>query len=86
MMSLDEFLNGLRVLWNINAKEYLACINHEDREFFGDKELWEKFAKDAHRTFAGLPTQDQERVFAIITERNSRIHPTLRGVVNSLCP
>lgn len=69
-MNLRQFSNGLRVLWNISSAEYLACINTDDREHFGDLVLWSRFVKDAHRTFVALPTQDQERVFAIITRRN----------------
>ena len=69
-MNLAQFLNGLRVLFCIDAREYLACINIEDREFFGDAELWKKFASNPHRTFCELPDQDQRRVFAIIEARN----------------
>lgn len=71
-MNLNEFTNGLRVLWNIDMREYLNCINDEDREYIGDEKLWNAFAKEPHRTFAGLPTQDQERVFAIITARHAK--------------
>lgn len=71
-MMLAEFSNGLRVLWNIDAAEYLACINGEDREFFGDRALWEKFRDNPHRTFSVLPDQDQRRVFAIIEQRNAK--------------
>lgn len=73
IMRLDEFLNGIRVLWNIDADEYLACINVEDREYYGDGPLWEAFRDRPHRTFVGLPTQDQERVFAVIEKRNARM-------------
>lgn len=90
-MTLQEFLNGVRVLWNIDMREYLTCINDEDREYFGDNKLWGDFAKDAHRTFANLPQQDQERVFAIIEkrnakmqERNASIAEPLRAIVNSV--
>ena len=69
-MTLEEFTNGIRVLWNIDRREYLACISEEDREYIGDDKLWEDFRTDAHRTFARLPTQDQRRVFAIIEKRN----------------
>ena len=72
MMTLDEFLNGVRVLWNIDRHEYLSCINGEDRKYFGEQMLWERFYKEPHRTFAALPTQDQERVFALITGRNRK--------------
>jgi len=96
-MTLEEFTNGLRVLWNIDMRQYLACINEEDREYVGDNKLWEAFRTDPHRAYAGLPLQDQERVFAIITERNqkaaeraaernSRIHPAMRQLVNSISP
>jgi len=69
-MTLAQFLNGLRVLWNIDADEYLACINQEDREHFGDDVLWKRFVSAPHRTFAGLPGQDQKRIFALIERRN----------------
>lgn len=71
-MNLRQFTNGARVLWNIEGDEYLACINKEDREFIGDTILLDRFRRDPHRAFVSLPTQDQERVFAIITERNKR--------------
>ena len=71
-MTLDQFLNGIRVLWNINAHEYLSCINKEDREYFGDAALWEKFSKAPHKTFAALPDQDQRRIFALIERRNAK--------------
>ena len=71
-MTLHEFLNGTRVLWNINADEYLGCINQEDREFFGDGELWGRFRDEPHKTFAGLPDQDQKRIFALIERRNAK--------------
>lgn len=71
VVQLYEFLNGIRVLWNINAAEYLACINAEDREYFGDEELWHRFRGEPHKTFAELPQQDQERLFAIIERRNA---------------
>lgn len=71
-MELQEFLNSIRILWNIDRPEYLECINDEDREFLGDQLLWERFARDPHRAFVALSTQDQERVFAIIQERNKR--------------
>ena len=68
-MSLERFFNGVRVLWNIDEHEYLACINAEDREHFGDKVLSDRFFKDPHRTVCSLPDQDQRRVFAIIEKR-----------------
>lgn len=71
-MTLEEFANGLRVLWNIDMRQYLTCINEEDREYVGDNKLWEAFRNDPHKTFANLPDQDQRRVFAIITERNAK--------------
>lgn len=71
-MTMQQFLNGVRVLWNIDMAEYLACINVEDREHFGDIDLWEKFSRQPHRTFAELPDQDQRRVFAIIEKRNAK--------------
>ena len=71
-MTLRQFLNGLRVLWNLDAAEYLGCINAEDREYFGDEALWNKFVAQPHRTFSGLPDQDQERVFAVIRRRNEK--------------
>ncbi len=71
-MTIREFMNGVKVLWNIERHEYLACINQEDREHFGDTLLMERFRRDPHRAFCALPTQDQERVFAIITERNKK--------------
>jgi hypothetical protein len=70
-MTLDEFLNGIRVLWNIDAEQYLACINKEDREYFGDSVLWLRFQGDPHRTFSGLPDQDQRRLFALVERRNA---------------
>jgi len=70
-MTLYQFLNGIRILWNINADEYLDCLNKEDREFFGDETLWARFRDDPHRTFSGLPEQDQERIFALIERRNT---------------
>ena len=72
LMPLRQFLNGIRILWNINADEFLGCINVEDREYFGDEALWKRFRDDPHKTFAGLPSQDQERIFAIIQKRNVR--------------
>ena len=69
-MTLLEFSNGLRVLLNIDEREFLSCINQEDREYFGDKHHSDKFFKNPHRYFCELPTQDQERLFAIITKRN----------------
>lgn len=75
-MQLHQFLNGLRTLFCIDMREYLSCINTEDREHFGDRELWEKFAKNPHRTFCELPDQDQRRVFAIIEARQQK--PPLR--------
>lgn len=69
-MNLPQFSNALRVLWNIDAAEYLACINATDRGFFEGRRLWETFRDNPHRTFLALPTQDQERVFAIIEQRN----------------
>ena len=71
-MTLAEFLNGIRVLWNIDADEYLPCINQEDREYFGDNLLWLRFAGDPQRTFSGLPSQDQQRVFALIERKNAK--------------
>lgn len=68
-MTLERFLNGVRVLWNIDEREYLACINAEDREHFGDKYLSDAFFGNPHRTFVSLPDQDQRRVFAIIDKR-----------------
>ena len=65
-MTLYEFLNGIRILWNIDAHEYLTCINAEDREYFGEAMLWAKFRDNPHRTFAALPEQDQRRIFEII--------------------
>ena len=72
MMTLAEFTNGIRVLWNIDAEEYLACINQEDRDYFGDSVLWLRFQGDPHRTFSGLPDQDQRRVFALVERRNAK--------------
>jgi len=72
-MTLQEFLNGIRVLWNIDADQYLSCINREDREYFGDESMWCRFSDNPHRTFSALPTQDQERLFAIIQQRNDAI-------------
>ncbi len=71
-MTIDEFLNGVRVLWNMNADEYLGCINQEDREYFGDDVLWARFRDEPHKTFAGLPDQDRERIFALIERRNTK--------------
>lgn len=71
-MNIYQFLNGIRVLWNIDAAEYLACINPEDRAHFGDDKLWQRFQAEPHRTFSGLPSQDQERVFAIVERRNAK--------------
>lgn len=68
-MSLERFLNGVRVLWNIDEREYLSCINTEDREHFGDKHLSDAFFNNPHKTFVSLPDQDQRRVFAIIEKR-----------------
>lgn len=82
MMTFEEFSNGLRVLWNINKADYLACINDEDREHYGDGALWARFATDAHKTFAGLPTQDQMRVFAIITRRNEAMRKVAPAVMD----
>jgi len=62
-MSLDEFSNGIRVLWNLNRSEYLDCINETDRAFITDPVLWHRFVNDRIRTFLKLPTQDQERIF-----------------------
>lgn len=69
-MTLDEYLNGLRVLWCIDAVDFLACINEDDRDYFGDDYLWNKFRQSPHRTFVELPTHDQKRIFAIIEERS----------------
>lgn len=71
-MTLYQFLNGIRILWNIPRAQYLSCINQEDREFVGDDELWKNFARDAHKTFSGLPEQDQRRIFALIEDRNTK--------------
>lgn len=71
-MYLYQFLNGLRVLWNLDADEYLACINHDDRDYFGDGPLWSAFTANPHKTFSGLPDQDKERIFAVIQQRNER--------------
>lgn len=71
-MTLYQFLNGIRILWNIGYDEYLACINDEDREFFGDDALWERFATEPHKTFSGLPEQDQTRIFSLIEKRNTQ--------------
>ncbi len=71
-MTLAEFSNGLRVLLNIDAHEFLGCINAEDRLAVGDKLLWETFRDSPHRTFIRLPTQDQERLFAVIQDRNRK--------------
>jgi hypothetical protein len=71
-MTLEEFTNGVRVLWNIDMRQYLSCINDEDREYVGDEKLWNDFSANAHKTFANLPDQDQRRVFAIIVERNAK--------------
>lgn len=70
-MTLYQFLNGIRILWNLSADEFLFCINQEDREFFGDKALWTRFRDDPHKTFAGLPEQDQVRIFDLIERRNT---------------
>lgn len=69
-MTLQEFLHGIRILWNIEGDEYIACINKEDREHFGDDDLMKRFLRDPQRTFVSLPDQDQKRVFAIIEKRN----------------
>jgi len=71
-LNLQQFLNGVRVLMCINQEEFLACINKEDRLYFGDQELSNRFFKNPHRCFCELPTQDQERLFAIIAERNAK--------------
>ena len=70
-MTLAEFLNGIRVLWNIDADEYLPCINQEDREYYRDVNLWSRFRSAPHMTFSGLPSQDQQRVFALIERKNA---------------
>ncbi len=79
-MSLNEFLNGIRVLWNVGADEYLSCINPEDRGYFSDEVLWRRFATEPHRTFANLPDQDQERIFALIQRRNEKA-----GIASDRC-
>ena len=71
-MTLYQFLNGIRILWNIGADEFLSCINAEDREYFGDSALWKRFRDDPHKTFSGLPEQDQKRIFALIEARNTK--------------
>ena len=70
-MTFPEFHNALRILMCLSGAEFLACINAEDREYFGDDKLLEKFRANPHRNFCELPTQDAERLFAIIHERNS---------------
>ena len=67
-MTIDEFSNGIRVLFNIDRDAYLPCINETDRAFIGDDHLWQRFQKDPVTTFLRLPTQDQERVFGIIVK------------------
>lgn len=69
-MTLQELLNSIRFFWNIDPGQYLACINAEDREFLGDVLILERFRRDPFRAFVSLPTQDQERVFAIIERKN----------------
>jgi hypothetical protein len=72
-MTLYQFLNGTRILWNIGADEYLSCINQEDRDYFGDTKLWKTFQQAPHRTFSGLPDQDQQRIFTLIERRNAKV-------------
>lgn len=69
-MTLRQFSNGVRVLWNIERDEFLACINDADRRFVGDEILADAFMTDPIRTFIRLPDQDQERVFKIIERKN----------------
>lgn len=71
-MTLQEFTNGLRVLWCLSGDEYLGCINAEDREYLGDDLLLERFRRDPQKAFAHLPDQDQVRVFAIIEQKNKK--------------
>ena len=68
-VTLQEFESGLRALFNIDGHEYLPCINAADRQFFGDNVLWSRFRDDPVKTFVGLPTQDQQRVFEIVARR-----------------
>lgn len=80
-MKFNEFHNGLRVLMCLSGAEFLGCLNDEDREYFGDEKLLEKFRANPHRNFCELPTQDAERLFAIIQEKNAK--SALRAI-NSL--
>ena len=70
-MTFDQFHNGLRVLYCISGSEFLSCINAEDREYIGDDKLLERFRANPHKYFCECPTQDAERLFGIITERNA---------------
>lgn len=70
-MNLAQFHNGLRVLYCLSGDEFLACINAEDKEFFGTEKLLERFRANPHRYFCECPTQDAERLFAVIIRKNA---------------
>lgn len=70
-MTLAQFHNGLRVLYCLSGDEFLACINDEDKEYYGADKLLEKFRANPHKYFVECPTQDAQRLFAVITKRNA---------------
>lgn len=72
-MTFCDFHHGLRILICLSGEEFLSCINAEDREFFSDAVLLGRFRKNEFKTFLELPTQDAERLFAIIERKNAKV-------------
>lgn len=70
-MTYRDFHHALRILLCLSGEEFLSCVNAEDREFIGDDKLLERFRQNEFKTFLELPTQDSERLFALIERKNA---------------
>lgn len=73
MMTLREFSNGLRILWNIEQDEFVkAGCPAED---------WRRFADNPHRYFVGCPDAYQDGLWRIIEGRQPRQMPFSSGLL-----
>lgn len=75
-ISFDEFHNGLRVLFSIDADEFIQAVHGgdgappvRDSEEWQD---WERFRDNPPVWFIKAPDERAQAIYAIVHERNAR--------------
>lgn len=76
-MTFTQFHNAMRILFNIDADEFIQAVYGRDTKPPDDSREWKdwKFFRDhPHEWFLRAPTEKAEAIYAIIEARQPHVH------------